>query len=167
MTMNINQVASQIIPLPKSHVRRTNSEIQMANDEMVAEWKEYEMYLRLLNGRLRRCEQMGCHPKTESALGNKIRTNAHPISVTSLPVDIDNGWLIGDMSADHSSEDSHLPDQMTTRYSRLHCPQVYRRYQSDFICSEIKSRSSPPFKLSNVQDREREYDDDIIFEMEM
>mmetsp|Transcript_21300 Transcript_21300/g.31368 ORF Transcript_21300/g.31368 Transcript_21300/m.31368 type:complete len:215 (-) Transcript_21300:245-889(-) len=46
--------ASDIIPLPKCHIRRTPSEQQLYDDMANAEWREECMFRRLVNGMQRR-----------------------------------------------------------------------------------------------------------------
>lgn len=41
---------SQAIPLPKSHVARTNSELQLYEDMNAAEWRDLSMFYRVVHG---------------------------------------------------------------------------------------------------------------------
>ena len=62
--------------MPRNHIRRTLSEIQLEQDERVAEWREGQMYHRILTGMLRRSQEVGYHPKTNISAKNIIQTKA-------------------------------------------------------------------------------------------
>ena len=80
----ISSKKSASIPLPKSHIRRTLSEIQLEHDEKMAEWREGQMYHRLLLGMIRRSGEAGYHPKMCMSIKNFIQINTSPV------IDVDN-----------------------------------------------------------------------------
>jgi len=44
------QVSTQTIPLPRSHIRKTQSELQLCEDMELAEYRELSMFYRVVNG---------------------------------------------------------------------------------------------------------------------
>mmetsp|Transcript_17667 Transcript_17667/g.26346 ORF Transcript_17667/g.26346 Transcript_17667/m.26346 type:complete len:211 (-) Transcript_17667:161-793(-) len=50
----IKSPSSDTIPMPKAHIRRTPSEVQLCEDMAAAEWREMCMFHRLVNGMQKR-----------------------------------------------------------------------------------------------------------------
>ena len=70
-------VASASIPLPKSHVHRTRSELQLADDVERAEFEDARMCVRLVVGMQSQCIKSGyVHPLTQQSLHEVLRTKA-------------------------------------------------------------------------------------------
>lgn len=69
------------IPFPKSHLRRTISEVELEHANKMADWREHQMYHRLLTGMVRRSQDKGLdqHPKIIRSLENLMLTQASPI----------------------------------------------------------------------------------------
>ena len=68
---------SASIPLPKSHVHRTRSELQLADDVQRAENEDVRMCVRLVVGIQSQCVKSGyVHPLTEQSLKEILRTKA-------------------------------------------------------------------------------------------
>ena len=66
---------SASIPLPKSHVHRTRSELQLADDVQRAEYEDVRMCVRLVVGMQSQCIKSGyVHPLTEQSLRHILRT---------------------------------------------------------------------------------------------
>lgn len=74
--------ASPPIPFPQTHLRRTYSEVALEEANRLAEWRENQMYHRLLTGMMRRSKEKGLdqHPKIIRSLENLMQTQASPIS---------------------------------------------------------------------------------------
>ncbi len=74
--------ASPPIPFPQTHLRRTTSEVALEEANRLAEWRENQMYHRLLTGMMRRSKEKGLdqHPKIIRSLENLMQTHASPIS---------------------------------------------------------------------------------------
>ncbi len=71
------QPPSASIPLPKSHVHRTRSELQLADDVQRAEYEDVRMCVRLVVGMQSQCIKSGyVHPLTEQSLQEILRTKA-------------------------------------------------------------------------------------------
>ena len=63
------QLLSASIPLPKSHVHCTRSELQLADDVQRAEYEDVRMCVRLVVGMQSQCIKSGyVHPLTEQSL---------------------------------------------------------------------------------------------------
>ncbi|KAL3823667.1 hypothetical protein ACHAXA_009772 [Cyclostephanos tholiformis] len=68
---------SAAIPLPKSHVHRTRSELQLADDVQRAEFEDTRMCVRLVVGMQSQCIKSGyVHPLTKQSLQEILRTKA-------------------------------------------------------------------------------------------
>lgn len=66
---------SKSIPLPKSHIRRTPSELEIADNLLVAERHDVRMYSRLLTGMQSQCVAAGyVHPLNQKSLQGIVRT---------------------------------------------------------------------------------------------
>eukprot|EP00573_Skeletonema_grethae_P000465 CAMPEP_0201686874 /NCGR_PEP_ID=MMETSP0578-20130828/1156_1 /ASSEMBLY_ACC=CAM_ASM_000663 /TAXON_ID=267565 /ORGANISM="Skeletonema grethea, Strain CCMP 1804" /LENGTH=191 /DNA_ID=CAMNT_0048170979 /DNA_START=325 /DNA_END=900 /DNA_ORIENTATION=- len=73
-------VSSNIIPLPKSHIHRTPSELQLADEMRRAEYNDVRMYARLVVGMQsqiqRECLENGgvVHPLSQKSLQGVVKT---------------------------------------------------------------------------------------------
>lgn len=71
-TMNTSSAA---IPLPKSHIHRTPSELQFDDDVRRAEHQDVRMYARIVVGMQSQCQVSGyVHPLTRKSLQDILRT---------------------------------------------------------------------------------------------
>lgn len=69
------QQLSASIPLPKSHIHRTPSELQLADDIRRAEYEDVRMYARLVVGMQSQCMVSGyVHPLTKKSLQDILKT---------------------------------------------------------------------------------------------
>ncbi len=67
--------SSAPISLPKSHIRRTPSELQLADDMRRAEYEDVRMYARLVVGMQSQCVASGyVHPRTRKILNDMMKT---------------------------------------------------------------------------------------------
>lgn len=67
--------SSAPISLPESHIRRTPSELQLADDIRRAEYEDVRMYARLVVGMQSQCVASGyVHPRTRKILNDMIKT---------------------------------------------------------------------------------------------
>ena len=74
---------SASIPLPASHVTRTQSEVQLALDQEAAEHRETLMFYRLVNGI--RARQQRISPLSEEAPASVFQQHHHCHPMTSTP----------------------------------------------------------------------------------
>mmetsp|Transcript_35479 Transcript_35479/g.57856 ORF Transcript_35479/g.57856 Transcript_35479/m.57856 type:complete len:204 (+) Transcript_35479:56-667(+) len=66
---------SASIPLPKSHIHRTPSELQLADDMRRAEYEDVRMYARIVVGMQSQCLVSGyIHPLTRKSLQDVLKT---------------------------------------------------------------------------------------------
>eukprot|EP00579_Thalassiosira_antarctica_P016746 CAMPEP_0201946398 /NCGR_PEP_ID=MMETSP0903-20130614/54400_1 /ASSEMBLY_ACC=CAM_ASM_000552 /TAXON_ID=420261 /ORGANISM="Thalassiosira antarctica, Strain CCMP982" /LENGTH=289 /DNA_ID=CAMNT_0048489497 /DNA_START=52 /DNA_END=921 /DNA_ORIENTATION=+ len=73
---NVNDTPlSASIPLPKSHIHRTPSELQLADDTRRAEYEDVRMYARIVVGMQSQCLVSGyIHPLTRKSLQDVLKT---------------------------------------------------------------------------------------------
>ena len=90
------------IPFPKSHLRRTTSEVELEHANKMADWREHQMYHRLLTGMVNRSRDKGLdqHPKIIRSLENLMLTQASPIDSLEPSSKQNEEW---DVIADNSS----------------------------------------------------------------
>ena len=74
------KTSTSSIPLPKSHVRRTESELQFCNDQIAAEYRDSIMFQRLVRG-IEECHERDCYPchvvtQNEQVIENIISTRS-------------------------------------------------------------------------------------------
>lgn len=153
---------SSSIPLPSNHVRRTFSEIQLEQDERMAELREGQMYHRLLTGMLRRCQQVGYHPKTTMTVQSIIKTQATVKDSTSFSaIDDDGDWLLYD-SCDEVSDESS---------SRVHFDSVGVGIFNDSArrgsLSTIGSTTSTGHSIGIEANCMKQEDEQLIFEFDL
>mmetsp|Transcript_31086 Transcript_31086/g.40189 ORF Transcript_31086/g.40189 Transcript_31086/m.40189 type:complete len:165 (-) Transcript_31086:143-637(-) len=99
MTKKNNDATTAPIPLPNHHIHRTHSEVQLAQDQLVADYQDGKMYERILIGIMRRCDELGsCHPKTSSSLENIVNTKMQDFRSLSErgTTDAKEDWVVGD-----------------------------------------------------------------------
>lgn len=87
------------IPLPHSHIHRTHSELALDEANKMADWRESQMYIRLLTGMIRRSHEKGLdqHPKIIRSLENLMLTQASPISSLQPSSKLNEEWgVIGE-----------------------------------------------------------------------
>ena len=75
---------SRPIPLPRTHIPRTISELQLREDMAVAEWREMCMFHRLVEGMKER-QQAQQHGTSCRAPQDSQDSTAHPSSTRQLP----------------------------------------------------------------------------------
>ena len=125
--------ASTPIPLPSTHVRRTESEVRLSDDTAIAEQREVHMFYRLLHGIRRRQESGHGAPSVhlpgalpprvmdESPPGRAAASNMFGWQMGGLqPVvqpmsqgpgmDIADSWSITGFDGHQANRDSHLPE---------------------------------------------------------
>ncbi|KAL9187413.1 hypothetical protein ACHAXT_001516 [Thalassiosira profunda] len=101
--------SSSAVPLPKTHIHRTPSELQLADDVRRAEYDDVRMYARLvvgMQGQMQRgCQPGGAvHPLSKKSLAGVVRTKqADDAELTKLEED-------GAAAAVDASERSEVHD---------------------------------------------------------
>ena len=98
-TSSRSYVSSKSIPISKS-MRRTPSEIQLLEDEAVADYRDYCMYVRIVNGMRGHQPNQNRTAKAaaEESVANIMRTRQMPISDTSYTLsydeEVDGDWNV-------------------------------------------------------------------------
>jgi len=70
-----SSLLSASIPLPKSHIHRTPSELQLADDILRAEYEDVRMCVRLVSGMQTQCLASGyVHPRTMQSVQDILKT---------------------------------------------------------------------------------------------
>lgn len=90
---------SSSIPLPSSHVHRTQSEVQLSLDQEVAEQRDVSMFYRLVNGiRDRQAEQMASSGRSVASImqtrHRDLEHDADPISSHISPDNASHHWQL-------------------------------------------------------------------------
>ncbi|KAL7461035.1 hypothetical protein ACHAXS_001471 [Conticribra weissflogii] len=154
---------SASIPMPTSHVQRTFSEIQLEQDERMAELREGQMYHRLLTGMLRRCQEVGCHPKTTMSVQSIIQTQAAIVndSTPSSFVDGDGDWLLYESCNEVSDKNSSRV--LLSNGSISNSNDSTRRGS----LSTIGSTASASFSFGHDANRVELEDEQLIFDFDL
>ncbi|KAL7539685.1 hypothetical protein ACHAXR_009489 [Thalassiosira sp. AJA248-18] len=117
--------ASSIIPLPKTHIQRTPSELQLADEVRRAEYDDVRMYARLVVGmqsQIHRDYQTNggvVHPLSKKSLQGIVKTKqAGDEELQRLDAeDDDDGWEITHLE-DHEEENSSVDSPWSTMTQR-------------------------------------------------
>lgn len=165
---------STSIPLPKSHIHRTPSELQLADDQKKADYEDLRMFSRLVIGIQSRCLSAGyVHPKTKTALDDIVhmkqvkddelntttRSRLHPYA------EEDDGWDLayGDESSSIDTPRPCLPLGMLEKAPSV----VKERTPSNVSISSAFSNSALPSSEGGNDQREEEDEDDCLFDLEL
>jgi len=164
------QPLSASIPLPKSHIHRTPSELQLADDMRRAEYEDVRMYSRLVVGMQSQCQVSGyVHPLTRKSLQDILRTkqaNDEELERTSAlhhHEEEEGDWEISYHGADERDEtsvDTPLPCHPMGTSKRA--PTVVKTPSDRSIMSNL-STSPPPESQEEAADPE----DDFVFSLEL
>jgi hypothetical protein len=78
-------VASKSIPI--TNIKRTASEIQLQEEEAMADYRDYCMYARIVNGMSEKRERISdsFRRSTDQSLANIMRTRTLPVKEESFP----------------------------------------------------------------------------------
>lgn len=96
------------IPLPKTHIHRTPSELQLADDMRRAEYEDVRMYARLVVGMQSQCMVSGyVHPLTKKSLQDRLKTKqVDEVTLKKLHEEDedDDDWELSYLEADEGVE---------------------------------------------------------------
>lgn len=105
--------ASSVIPLPKSHIHRTPSELQLADEVRRAEYDDVRMYARLVVGMQSQIQRDFVsnggiiHPMSKMALQGVVKTKAaNDEELDKLDDDHNDDWGISFIEEDQEDNDS-------------------------------------------------------------
>ena len=162
---------SASIPLPKSHVHRTRSELQLADDVRRADYEDVRMCVRLVAGMQSQCIKSGyVHPLTKHSLQEILRTKAaderelerklrehHRAAVATEP-----------MEEDDDCEVSHNGKATANENSSVNAPPhpCHPTGTSSRAPALVKTPSEGSM-MSNFSSEEYHEDDDGVFSLEL
>jgi hypothetical protein len=164
-------ILSASIPLPKSHIHRTPSELQLADDQRRAEYEDVRMYARLVVGMQSQCVVSGyVHPLTKKSLQDILKTkqaderdleklHAHDEEGSDFEDNEDYQFsgLSHDRDQDENSVDTPLPCQPLGTAAKE--PTVVKTPSSGSIASELSGGFVP-----TVEDED---EDECVFSLEL
>lgn len=148
-----NNRRSQNIPLPMSHMHRTQSEVQLCEDMKTAEQRDLNMFYRLVNGIRER--QMDLVRENDSstaaaafydpahALTEAERSLAHIIHTRNAPVDKKNGASNTAMFKVNSGRRSNYNSILNNLHTNLNPGVPILENRSDSIHKHQHERSDP------------------------
>ena len=157
---------SASIPLPKSHVHRTRSELQLADDVQRAEYEDVRMCVRLVVGIQSQCVKSGyVHPLTEQCLREILRTKAadehelerrirelHRAAAAAEPMEEEDDWEV----SYHGNETGEKP-------STDPCHPAGTPSGAPALVKSPRDGSM----ISNSSSEEYPEDDDCVFALEL
>ena len=165
------QPLSASIPLPKSHVHRTRSELQLADDVRRAEYEDVRMCVRLVVGMQSQCIKSGyVHPLTEQSLREILRTKAaderglerklrehHRAATAAEPTDDDDDWEVSYLGA------------ATSENSSINTPpgRPWHTVGTSSGAPALVKYPSDGSMVSNFSSEEYPEDDDCVFSLEL
>jgi len=156
---------SASIPLPKSHIHRTPSELQLADDMRRAEYEDVRMYARIVVGMQSQCLVSGyLHPLTRKSLHDILKTkqaNEEELEKKLHDhVEEDENWeLAYDEERDDNSVDTPLPCHPMGMSAQA--PTVIKTPSFGSIISNLSN--APPESCQEEQDPE----DICVFSLEL
>jgi len=163
---NVNDTPlSASIPLPKSHIHRTPSELQLADDTRRAEYEDVRMYARIVVGMQSQCMVSGyVHPLTRKSLQDILKTkqaNGEDLEKTLHAHDEeDEDWeLAYGEDGDENSVDTPLPCHPMGTSAQA--PTVVKTPSLGSIISSLSN--APP---ESCQD-EQVHQDECFFSLEL
>ena len=162
-------MSSAPISLPKSHIHRTPSELQLADNIRQAEYEDVRMYARLVVGMQNQCVASGyVHPLTRKSLQDIVKTkeaNDQELEAMHLhqEEDADSGWDVNYIDdQDHQDQDgsavkSSSLQQETCRLNAISPENV------------VKTQSGSSLISNSSVTIQEEYDEgeEGVFSMEM
>jgi hypothetical protein len=168
-------MSSAPISLPKSHIHRTPSELQLADNDNIrqAEYEDVRMYARLVVGMQNQCVASGyVHPLTMKSLQDIVKTkeaNDQELEAMRLhqeeDADADSGWDVNYIDID--DQDHQDQDGSAVTSSSLQ-PGAFRL---NAISPEnvVKTQSGSSLISNSSVTNQEEYDEgeEVVFIMEL
>mmetsp|Transcript_634 Transcript_634/g.1096 ORF Transcript_634/g.1096 Transcript_634/m.1096 type:complete len:212 (-) Transcript_634:313-948(-) len=155
---------SASIPLPKSHIRRTPSELQLVDDMRRAEYEDVRMYARLVVGMQSQCLVSGyVHPLTRKSLQDILKTkeaDEEELEHDDSNNDLEEDWELAYVEErDENSVDTPLPCHPMGTTGKA-CPTVVKTPSEGSLISNLST--APPF-----EGHEDDPDDECVFSLEL
>mmetsp|Transcript_14857 Transcript_14857/g.22866 ORF Transcript_14857/g.22866 Transcript_14857/m.22866 type:complete len:189 (-) Transcript_14857:96-662(-) len=167
-----NSTDSAPIPLPRTHLHRTRSEVALEEANKLADWRENQMYLRLLTGMIRRSQEKGLdqNPKIIRSMENLVQTQASPISSLDNSSKNNEEWGIISCSPDENQGARNSHDPHSSSSKNLSSVSSWNSAMSGGYSSSSLSRRPSRIRLSLTTLRESlkaSFKDEGIFDLEM
>jgi len=164
---------SQTIPMPRTHVPRTNSEVQLREDTEAAEWRDLCMFYRVVNG----IRERQSNPSSQTSLD---RCNADDgVQITTKPESLEH-FVAHYQDADEETSnvtpyESSSEASPHTRHYRHQAEGFLSQRQpqepevDEWSISGYEELEAPMFSTFNVPVVEDDDDDeeDCVFSMEL
>lgn len=167
-TATDTQHLSASIPLPKSHIHRTRSELQLADDMLRAEYEDVRMYARLVVGMQSQCMVSGyVHPLTKKSLQDILKTKQaddETLKKFDNQIEEDGEWGLSytPEDLDENSVDTPLPAHpLGIAVGR---PTIVKTPSNGSLMSNL-SRPNSTENLSH--DDPQEDEDECVFSLEL
>ena len=170
-----NKTTTSSIPIPRAHITRTNSEIQLENDTKLYEWREGVMYYRLVSGMIQRSKELGNHPSLNKTIQNVMlkRQASCEVSGTAASPSSDSGYTSGSSSCcsyDDNDEwlfyedvqEIQVPLSSTAQADPQDCSLRRHSCPGLALCEWNKSKED----CADSSNRDGA-DDDTVFELEL
>mmetsp|Transcript_16150 Transcript_16150/g.26511 ORF Transcript_16150/g.26511 Transcript_16150/m.26511 type:complete len:189 (+) Transcript_16150:343-909(+) len=157
------------IPLPRSHLHRTRSEVALEAANELADWRENRMYHRLLTGMIRRSQEKGLdqNPKIIRSLENLIQIQASPISSLDTSSKQNEEWGIISCSPDDENQEArNSQEPYISSTMKSSSASSWSSAMSGGMSSPSLSRRPSRIRLSLTPLRES-FKDEGIFDLEL
>ena len=164
-------MSSAPISLPKSHIHRTPSELQLADNIRQAEYEDVRMYARLVVGMQNQCVASGyVHPLTRKSLQDIVKTkeaNDQELEAMHLhqEEDADSGWDVNYIDdQDHQDQDGSAVTSSSLQQGQGAC-----RLNAISPENIIKTQSGSSLISNSSVTNQEEYDEseEGVFSMEL
>jgi len=168
---------SSAIPFPPSHISRTPSELQLADDKRRADYEDIRMFSRLVGGIQSQCIRDGyVHPKTKKSMQDIVLTkqaNDEELEVCKLHshAEEDDDW---ELSYNNDYDDEYAASSSSVGAPQLCQPMGGTTSSSNKATSVVKTPSNvsmvsnPPEGTSEHQEKDEEdEDDECLFSLEL
>jgi len=164
------------IPLPKSHIRRTPSELQLADATKQAEYENVRMFARLVCGIQSQCQHSGVvHPLTMMSLLTMQQTNDAKDEELERLAEEDDDWGLAydiegaariEMEAEYQYQDETSMD--TSEHDRDAAKVANPFAPAAKTPSETSIHSYVPMEEEGgIQEKKEDEDDDFVFDLEL
>ncbi len=160
-TTDKESLLSASIPLPKSHIHRTPSELQLADDVRRAEYEDVRMYARLVVGMQSQCMVSGyVHPLTKKSLQDILKTKqANEDELGALHEEDADEWELSynpeeddEDAQDENSVDTPLPCHPMGVAAKA--PSVVKTPSDGSLVSNLSNVPPPDGREGKPQDSE-------------
>ena len=165
---------SASIPFPPTHISRTPSELQLADDKRRADYEDIRMFSRLVVGMQSQCIRVGyVHPKTKKSMQDIVQTkqaNAEELDVCKLHshAEEDDDW---ELSFNNDYDDEYAASSSSVGIPQPCQPGTTSSNKATSVVktpSNVSMVSNPPDLTSEDQEKDEEdEEDECLFSLEL